>query len=104
MPKTRAPRPRRVGFAMRGLIVLVVVALALGSESWPHKPMPPLAGFSFSPLASELDQRDPRQDLATLLHATNPDVVRLPIYWELVQPTAQQLDFSSVDELLDVIV
>jgi len=89
---------------MKGLIVLMVVALALGSEIWPQKPAPPLAGFSFSPLASEQAQRDPRSDLAELLDATHPDVVRLPVYWELVQPTPDKLDFGSVDELLDVIV
>src|SRR5256885_16712852 len=89
---------------MRALIVLVVIALALGSEVWPNKPPPPLAGFSFSPLASEQDRSDPRQDLATLLDATNPDLVRLPLYWELIQPAPERLDFTSVDELLEVIV
>ena len=88
---------------MRGLIVLVVLALALGSETWPHRPAPPLAGFSFSPLASEQAHRDPGADLARILDATDPDVVRLPVYWELVQPTPEVLDFSSVDELLDVV-
>ncbi len=88
---------------MRGLIVLVVVALALGSESWPHTPASPLAGFSFSPLASEQAHRDPGEDLARLLDTTHPDVVRLPVYWDFVQPTPDDLDFSSVDELLEVI-
>lgn len=88
---------------MKGLVVLVVVALALGSETWPHRPAPPLAGFSFSPLTSEQEHRDPAQDLARLLDATDPDVVRLPVYWELVQPTPDDLDFSSVDELLEVV-
>ena len=89
---------------MKWLIVLIVLALALGSEIWPQKPAPPLVGFSFSPLASEQARSDPRADLAELLDATHADVVRLPVYWELVQPTPDRLDFSSVDELLDVIV
>jgi hypothetical protein len=46
---------------------------------------------------------EPARELADLLAATEPDLVRLPIYWELVQPTPDSLDFSSVDELLDVI-
>src|SRR5207247_4610528 len=74
-----------------------------GSESWPHRPAPPLAGFSFSPLSSEQAHRDPGEDLGRLLDATDPDLVRLPIYWELVQPTHEDLDFSSIDELLDAV-
>ena len=92
-----------VGCEMKGLIVLVVVAVALGSESTPQRPAPPLAGFSFSPLTSEQAHRDPGDDLARLLDATDPDLVRLPVYWELVQPSPADLDFSSVDELLGVI-
>jgi hypothetical protein len=88
---------------VKALVVLIVAALALGSEAWPGKSPPPLAGFSFSPLASVQDHRDPDTDLERLLEATHPDIVRLPIYWELVQPTADQLDFSSVDGLLGVI-
>ena len=88
---------------MKGLIAVVVVALALGSETWPHRPAAPLAGFSFSPLTSEQAHRDPAEDLARLLDATDPDVLRLPVYWELVQPTPGDLDFSSVDEMLEVV-
>ena len=81
--------------------MLVLAALALGSESWPSaRPDAPLVGFSFSPLASEWSGHDPRADLSTLLDATNPDLVRLPIYWDDVQPTPETLDFSSVDGLL----
>jgi len=90
---------------MRALVVLILAALALGSESWPtDRPVPPLVGFSFSPLASRWAGRDPQQDLATLLDATNPDLVRLPVYWDDVQPAPDLLDFSSVDELLAVVV
>src|SRR5438876_1234666 len=88
---------------MRTLVALVVAALALGSESWPNPPPPPLAGFSFSPLTSVQAGRDPADDLNRLLEATQPDLVRLPIYWELVQPAPTQLDFSSVDPLLAVV-
>jgi len=90
--------------ALVPLAVLVAAALGLGSESWPTAaPAPPLAGFSFSPITSEWSGRDPVQDLSVLLETTNPDLVRLPIYWDQVQPTPMSLDFSSVDSLLGVV-
>ncbi len=89
---------------MKGLFLMVVAALLLGSESWPQAaPAPPLAGFSYSPLISQYAGRDPAQDLARLLDATKPDLVRLPVYWEVVEPEPDVLDFSSVDQLLDVV-
>jgi hypothetical protein len=83
---------------------LAAAALMLSSEVWTPSPPPaPLVGFSYSPLTSESVYRDPALDLATLLDATDPDLVRLPIYWDAVQPAPDTLDFSSVDELLAVI-
>jgi len=87
---------------MRRVIVFVIAALLLGGETVPHHTPPPLVGFSYSPLMSLQDGRDPHADLRRLLDATEPDLVRLPIYWELVQPSPRApLDFSSVDSLLD---
>src|SRR5438552_3080841 len=89
---------------MKGLFLMIVAALLLGSESWPQTaPTPPLAGFSYSPLISQNAGRDPSQDLGRLLDATNPDLVRLPVYWEEVEPEPDVLDFSSVDQLLAVV-
>src|SRR5436309_14071828 len=88
----------------RVLIVLTVAALALGSEDWPPvNPAAPLVGFSYSPLISVQADRDPAHALRRLLDATSPDLVRLPVYWELVQPAPTALDFNSVDPLLGVI-
>jgi hypothetical protein len=86
------------------LLVFVLAALFLGSEVVPQHTPPPLVGFSYSPLIAWQANRDPHEDLRRLLDATNADLVRLPIYWELVQtmPDAP-LDFSSVDSLLDVV-
>src|SRR5207247_708162 len=74
-----------------------------GSARWSHGQAAPLAAFIFSPRTSEQPHRDPGEDLGRLLDATDPDLVRLPIYWELVQPTPEDLDFSSIDELLDAV-
>lgn len=95
---------RGASSAMTKLLLLVGAAVLLGSEAWvPPPPPPPLAGFSFSPLISEWGHRDPETDLALLLETTNPDLVRLPVYWETVQPTPDQLDFSQLDALLAVV-
>lgn len=62
-----------------------------------------MAGFSFSPLESVQAGRDPAADLERLLDATHPDLVRLPVYWELVAPEPDDMDFDSVDDMLGVI-
>jgi hypothetical protein len=85
------------------LFLIVAAALALSSENWPGSTPAPLAGFSFSPLTSEYAGRDPVQDLTRLLDSTQPDLVRLPVYWEAVQPSPDRLDFSSVDPLLKAV-
>jgi hypothetical protein len=89
---------------LKRVLCFAVFAFLLGSESWvTPTPPAPLAGFSYSPLTSIQMHRDPAQDLNLLLSATNPDLVRLPVYWEMVQPTPETLDFSSVDSLLAVV-
>jgi hypothetical protein len=86
---------------LKGLLVFVGAALLLGTEIWPQAaPPPPLTGFSYSPLISTQMNRNPVDDLSLLLAWTNPDVVRLPVYWDAVQPSPDRLDFTSVDQLL----
>ena len=89
---------------MRGLVCLAALALLLGSEAWPAaRTAAPLVGFSYSPLTSLALNHAPAQDLAVLLDATDPDLVRLPIYWESVEPAPDSLDFSSIDDLMAVV-
>ncbi|HEY1455864.1 MAG TPA: hypothetical protein VGG31_05165 [Candidatus Dormibacteraeota bacterium] len=89
---------------MKRLLCLVGIAFLLGSETWPPStPPPPLAGFSFSPDTSIWAHRDPVQDLTRLLETTSPDLVRLPVYWETVEPSPDRLDFSGTDALLAAI-
>jgi hypothetical protein len=83
---------------------VIVGALLLGGETWPHtQPPAPLVGFSFSAEESVWAGRDPVEDLAYLLDTTQPDLVRLPIYWEDAQPSPDMLDFEGIDPLLEVI-
>src|SRR5204863_5781686 len=64
----------------------------------------PAGGLQLQPACLRAGSKGSPLRPAELLDATHPDVVRLPVYWELVQPTPDKLDFGSVDELLDVIV
>jgi hypothetical protein len=52
---------------------------------------------------SEWIEGNPNSDLRELLSATNPDLVRLPVYLDDVEPSPGYLDFSSVDQLLGVV-
>jgi hypothetical protein len=86
------------------LILCALLILVVCGASQPQSPIAstarPMVGFSFIPsLASDLGF-DPNTALAYLLRKLCPDVVRLPIYWDAVAPTAEQLDFASVDALL----
>jgi hypothetical protein len=89
---------------VKSLVALVGFACLLGSETWAQsQSAPPLVGFSFSPDISESVSRDPGNALNLLLSDMQPDLVRLPIYWDAVQPTPAVLDFTSIDELLGVV-
>lgn len=88
----------------------VAVAVGISSAAFPtvavdpQPPVidPPLIGFSFSPQALT-DGRDPAQALAELLDKLQPDLVRLPVYWESVAPTPTELDYTPVDQLIRTI-
>ena len=76
----------------------------LGGEA-PSAPLPPapLVGFSYSPVISTFLNRDPTADLSTVLTKTNPDLVRLPVYWDVTEPSPGLLDFTVTDQLLEVV-
>src|SRR5438132_2869808 len=98
---SRRRRPRMLG--MLGLMALFL----FGAWSSPIKAEPrhnvPLAGFSFSPKLIRWAGYQPLPSLRLLLQQVQPDLVRLPIYWDSVAPSPGSLDFSESDELLDVI-
>lgn len=68
-----------------------------------HAATPPMVGFSFSAKTAQYLGEDPAPALATLMTRLNPDLVRLPIYWDTVEPAPGAFDFSSVDELMQVV-
>ncbi len=54
-------------------------------------------------MISQWMQHDPAADLSLLLSETEPDIVRLPVYWDATEPTPSGLNFSEIDQLLAVV-
>jgi hypothetical protein len=63
----------------------------------------PLVGFSFSPRAASWLGEDPQAALPALLTQLSPDLVRLPVYWDSVEPARGRFDYSEVDRALATI-
>lgn len=99
------PWLRLVTIITSGLAAVLVPAAAfptLAVDPAPPPLNPPLVGFSFSPAALP-SSSDPELALAQLLKTLQPDLVRLPVYWSSVAPTAASLDYSEVDQLIKTI-
>ena len=94
---------------MKALGALLVAVLA-GSVLWTQAqalrvPLPsrgavPEVGFSFSDRAAIADGEEPAAALRTLLHRLQPDLVRLPVYWDEVEPERGAYNFSVIHSLL----
>jgi hypothetical protein len=91
-----------IASAVASVIVPAAAFPTLAVDPAPTPLNPPLVGFSFSPAALP-SGRDPEQALAQLLKTLQPDLVRLPVYWSAVAPTATSLDYSEVDRLIQTI-
>ncbi len=87
---------------MASVLVPVAAFPSLAVDPAPPVLNPPLVGFSFSPAALPLGT-DPEPALAQLLTTVQPDIVRLPVYWSVVAPTATTLDYAEVDRLITTI-
>lgn len=83
-------------------VLALLLPLVAVSPAYPQSPLPqtpPLVGFSFSPYAlAEGD--DAAGELTSLLDTLNPDLVRLPVYWDQVEAEPDVFDFRAVDELV----
>jgi hypothetical protein len=89
----------------QGLLLLVLTTL-LSATPTPADPIPAppgKVGFSFSPKVAGDMHLDPVQALTKLLKRLNPDLVRLPIFWDQVAPRSDRLDFSTPDALLGAV-
>jgi len=73
------------------------------SSAFEPPPAAPLAGFSYSPKLAKWARHEPVAGLRTLLQEVHPDLVRLPVYWDIAAPSPDRLDFNETDRLLEVI-
>ena len=84
------------------LLALLTIGIETGlggtGQELSQAASPPLVGFSYVYAAQQPDQA--RARLRVLLTTLRPDVVRLPVYWNEVQPEPGRFDFSTVDALL----
>ena len=91
-----------IATALASVIVPAAAFPTVTVDPAPPPLNPPLVGFSFSPVAVP-PGNDPERALATLLSTLQPDLVRLPIYWGTVAPTATSLDYTEFDRLIAII-
>jgi hypothetical protein len=64
---------------------------------------PALIGFSFSPRTAVFEGQEPLTALHTLIDELNPDLVRLPVYWDAAEAKRGSFDFTETDQLVKVI-
>jgi hypothetical protein len=83
-------------------VVMPAAAYPTGFAPAPPPLNPPLVGFSFSPAALPPDVL-PAQALSELLNSLQPDLIRLPVYWSSVAPSANTLDYRDVDSMIATI-
>jgi len=75
----------------------------IGSGSVARAATPPLIGFSFSPRTAVYAGEEPGPALRALLDQLNPDLVRLPVYWDVVETKPGSFDFTQPDQLVSVV-
>jgi len=98
---------------IRVLVAMLIAAMASAAVStWSfgrsltqsaRADAPPLVGFSFNPISAYYLGDEPTSSLAALLAAMAPDIVRLPVFWERVEPARGVFDYRELDGLLATI-
>lgn len=89
------------------ILALSLTILSVGATQ-PPTVAPPRAvhtqvGFTFVPGNAQWLGLDPTASLNTLIRRLHPDLVRIPIYWSDVAPSPDTIDFTQVDQVLQVI-
>ncbi|GAC1579952.1 MAG: hypothetical protein NVS3B24_14390 [Candidatus Dormibacteria bacterium] len=95
---------------LTAILVAVTAWAGLSTWSWGWalaRPVraeaPPRVGFSFSPISAAYYGDPPVVALTRLLDTLTPDLVRLPVLWEHIEPSPSNFDFREVDGMLAAI-
>ena len=81
----------------------MVVGATQPPTTVPNRITHPLVGFTFLAARASDAGYEPATALAQLLRQLHPDLVRIPVYWSTVATSADELDFTAVDQLLDTV-
>jgi hypothetical protein len=84
-------------------LALLTVGATQPPSTTPIHVTHPLVGFTFVPGLAAGQGFEPAVALSQLLRKLHPDLVRIPIYWDQVEPSNDKLDFSAVDGLLQTV-
>ena len=86
------------------LVPLALLFLLLGATqpptNIPIRITHPKVGFTFVPARATGAGYLPSIALSQLLRQLRPDLVRIPVYWDSVAPSAGTFDWTAVDQLL----
>ncbi|MCC7543603.1 beta-galactosidase [bacterium] len=104
----RAPSKRRASWRTRltqlGIIVaalLTVSAILMAGFFLRHRNQPEVIGVSFSPYQAERYGMDWRAAYVAVLDELQFKHLRLPAYWDQIEPQPDQYNFAEVDWMLD---
>jgi drug/metabolite transporter (DMT)-like permease len=77
---------------------LVFIALGLYILAFAHNsPLKTTLGVTYSPRYAEGLDLDPKVTFISMLDDLNPKSVRIPIYWDLIEPERGRFDFTDSD-------
>lgn len=97
---------RALASALVAVVATVAVTahpIGIGTGGIARAATPALIGFSFSPRTALYEGQEPVTGLRTLVDELNPDLVRLPVYWDAVEANRGSFDFTETDQLIKVI-
>jgi len=80
-------------FFLLFIIILLFVFLRPVEVSYTQ----PKFGFSFNPEQANYLGLDPKETYLALLDGLKPSFIRIPVFWDEVQKTQDELDFSFID-------
>lgn len=92
---------KRIVYTIVVAIVFLVILVLLPLQ--PKAKGEPLLGFTFSVIAAEYLRLDPLQVLQQAMQDLQPDLVRIPLYWDRIEIEEGVYDWSEVDAQLSTL-